>query len=281
MELITRTIYGGYIQTTQLLGLPYEMVPFTTLNERFDILKDVAPPSTQIPTLGYWTIGAGGHRFDCAAGGIPKPEPIQHQATDASCFTPIPFALVLPSEDVEAGDRARLCLRKEMQVNGRTMVAYYGRKMDKTGVQAQMQIKTINNGESATIAFVPNSSNLNPTPQELDPTGVNEMDGQYAVVTAKLNISLTPRDARYLVQMATELFGDPNFAIISEIALFSGLPQNVTVNTPGGGSYQFWDVKAAQVNSFINSFYPMAYSNNGMELLLDVGCTEPLLRIKK
>lgn len=279
MELITRTIYGSYLQTVMLMELPYEMKPFTTLNERFDILKGVPPPATQRPAMKYWTIGNGGHRFDCAADSIPKPEPIQHRATDASCYNPIPFALVEPTQDIAAGERVKFCLRKEIQVNGRTYVAYYGRRMNLTGVTAQMQLKTVRDGVTTTTGFVANSSNLNPTPPDINSTGVNITDGNYVVATAKVTLSLTPADARLLIDMSQVMYGDPNFAIISEIALFSGVDRDVNVTSPGGGSYTFTDVIAAQVNSFVNTFFPVAYSNNGIELILDVGATEPLLKI--
>ena len=55
-----RTIIGNENQVRRELGLPMIVRANTTLNQHLKILANVVPPSTQIPTVGYFCIGMGG-----------------------------------------------------------------------------------------------------------------------------------------------------------------------------------------------------------------------------
>ncbi|MFO5890678.1 hypothetical protein ACLBSJ_33215, partial [Klebsiella pneumoniae] len=38
--IVTRTAYGSYLQTSQYLGIPFKLIPNTTLNEKFSIQQN-------------------------------------------------------------------------------------------------------------------------------------------------------------------------------------------------------------------------------------------------
>lgn len=278
MELNTRTVYSAYLQTNQLMALPFLVVPFTTLNQRFDIQAGVLPAAGTLPHLGYMSIGNGGHGIKVGANGKPVPTPIQHRATDASLYEPIPFVLRLLSEDLTAVERAKYALRKEVQYQGRTYAAYYLRRIDLTNVVTVMEYRTVENGQTTITSFVPDNSNLFPTPPDLNNAGVNVPTGDYVSASAKINIQMGAAEMDELIHVAEVIYEDPDYAIISEIGLVTGVDKVITV-TGQGGSYNFNECIAAQVASHVAAFYPIRFSRNGLEIVLDCGATEPLFKL--
>lgn len=279
MENITRTIFGSYLQTCHLLGLPFSMRANTTLNEKFGIQSGIAPDVVEIPRMRYYAIGNGGHRMTAGGDGLSKPEPIQHRATDAACFNHIPFVLREPDADLSLSQRANYGLRREETHNSVRYIAYYLKRIPMGGVNPAMEYKAVANGETTTTPFVPNSANLNPTPPSLSESGVNVVTGDYTTSTAKLTLSLTAEDVAELLNVANILYQDDGYAIISEIALVSGVDKVVTSPSVGATTINFNDVIAAQVVSHINAFFPVKFSNNGTEIIVDVGASEPLFNV--
>lgn len=276
MENITRTVYGSYLQTCLLMGLPFNVKDSTTLNEKFSIATGILPDITDIPRMKYYAIGNGGHRMSVGGDGIAIPQPVQHRATDAACFNHLPFVLREPAADLTAPERAKYGLRREETHNGTRYIAYYLRRLELAGVVPAMEYKTVADGSTTTTPFVPNASNLNPVPPELDSSGVNVTTGDYTSSTAKTTLALTPSEVTELLNVAEILYANDGYAIISEIALVSGVDKVVQSPSVGATMINFNDVIAAQVCSHINTFFPLKFSNNGVEILLDVGATEPL-----
>lgn len=276
MELNTRTVYSSYLQTCLLTKLPFEVKPYTTLNERFGILSGVLPVMGELPHLGFMTIGTGGYRLTTAANNKPKIEPIQHLATDAAAFDPIPFVLRLPTQDLTPLERSRYALRKEMIFNGTTYIAYYARRIDFTGVLASMEYRTIVNENMSTVTpFVPDNNNLYPTPQPLSNTGVNIITGESVAASAKITIPMSPWEIDELINVARVMYDDEDLAVISEIQLVSGVDKSTSVSGPSG-SFVFNEVIAAQVISHVAAAYFLRYARSGIDLYLDIGASEPL-----
>ncbi len=57
----TRTIYGVYLQTVKTVGIPFEMIPNTTLNEKLNIQAGVKPTANETPFMRYLALGNLGH----------------------------------------------------------------------------------------------------------------------------------------------------------------------------------------------------------------------------
>lgn len=276
MELNTRTVYSAYLQTCLLSQLPFVVKPYSTLNERFAIQDGILPIAGQMPRLGYMGIGNGGHRIIAGANGKYKPEPIQHLATDACAYDPMPFILRLPTEDLTPVERVNYALRKEVIYDGTTYIAYYLRRIDFSGVLTSMEYRTIqDDGGTVVTPFVPDNSNLFPVPQPLSSTGTNLISGEYVSASAKTTINMSPWEAEELLNVARIMWGDEDYAIISEIQLVTGVDKTINV-TGATGSFVFNEVIAAQVASHIAAFYAVRFSRNGIELYLDIGASEPL-----
>jgi hypothetical protein len=279
MENITRTIYGSALQSALYLNLPVPIKTNSTLNEKFGISAGVLPTIDNPPRARYFAIGNGGHKFTVGADGVPKPEPIQHRATDAACFHHIPFVMRLPDNDLSPTDRLKYALRRLEVWQGVQYVCYYLKRIDFTGVTVDMQFKTVSNGQETTTEFVPTADNLNPQPPVLSNTGVNLTDGNYVTADARIDLSLSAADCAELINVANVMYQDDRAAIISEAALVSAVDQQVQVAGPGNSTFAFLEAIAAQVTSFVNTFIPVNFLNNGTDILLDVGATEPLLNI--
>jgi|SRR6185312_1070952 len=282
MEQMTRTLYSAVLQTALYLNEPVPIKPNSTLNERFSIQAGVLPTIDNPPRARYYSLGNGGHTFTVGADMIPKPEPIQHRATDAAAFKPLPFVLRLPANDLDPATRANYALRRMEVWQGVTYVAYYLKRIDFTGVTVDMQYKTTDptTGVVTTTEFVPDSSNLNPTPPVLSSDSVNLTDGTYVAADARIDLSLTPFDCTELLNVAQVIWGDPAYAIVSEILFCSGVDQMVSVSSGvGNGTFNFMEAIASQVMTFVSGFIPVNFMNNGVDILLDVGATEPLLNL--
>ena len=276
MNNIVRSVYGSYLQTCLLMNLPFAVKANSTLNEKFGIQNGVMPDIGTLPSMRYFAIGNGGHKMSIGAGGIAKPEVVQHKGSDAALYNHLPFILREPTNDISAVDRANYALRRMETHNGTTYVAYYLKRINFDNVVAGMEYTAVNAGVSNTTAFTPDSSNLNPTPPDLSNTGVNVVSGDYVSATAKLMIALSDSDVAELLNVSQVIYQDDGYAIISEVALCSGIDKVVTSPGSGNSTINFNEAIAVQVVSFINTFYPLKFAAQGIDLALDMGATEPL-----
>ncbi len=276
MEYITRTIYGATLQSATLLGKTPKIKPLSTLNTKFSILADTLPGVSDIPIMGYMAIGIGGHYYSVGANNIPKPEPIQHRSRDAACYTHLPFVMREITNDLSPAERAKYGLRRQEVWHGLQYYVYYLKRIDLSGVELEAEYVTVNGDQETPVPFGPNSGDLNPVPPDISSTGVNVVTGDYLQATSKLDLSLDKWDADELKNVATIVYGDAGYAIISEIALCSGIDKSTTVSGPGNTNIQFNEAIGVQVVAHVNAFYSMRFSPNGVEILVDAGATEPL-----
>lgn len=278
MEIITRTAYGSYLQTNMLLGLNHKVLPSTTLNEKFNIQSGILPPNSATPVLRYYAIGNGGHSMATGPGGVQYPKGLQHKATDAAAFNHLPFVLREPTSDLTQQERANYGLRREEVHQGATYVAYYLKRIPMAGVVPQMEYHVVKDGADTPSPFVPDSSNLNPIPSQLANTGVNVVSGDYVSTTARVPLTMSAWDAAEFLNVARVIYDTDDLAIVSEIELCSAVDKVVPV-TVNGATTNFNEAVGVQVCSHFACFFPMKYNNNGVELLLDIGATEPLFAL--
>lgn len=276
MENFTRTAYGSNLQASQLLGIPVKILPNTTLNEKFNIQSGIAISTTDVPKMRYAAIGNGGHRLTVGASGIPLPEPLQHSPTDAALFNHIPFVLRELTNDLSAQDRLKYALRRIETHDTTTYVAYYLKRLDYTDVVTALNYKSVTNGVTTTTPFLPTSTNLSPTPAATSPVGANLTTGDYVTSSAKIPFSLSEADVTELINVAVIIYGLAAYAIISEVALVSGVDKLITASSSNNGSFSFNEVIGAQVVSFMEGFYALNFTNTGLDLVLEVGATESL-----
>lgn len=276
-ENIVRTVYGANLQTCQLMGVPFNVATSSTLNEKFNTSANIALNGSDMPTMRYVAIGNGGHRMKTTGSGtLQIPEPVQHRTTDASLYSHIPFVLRAAANDLNSTERLRYALRRSETHGGNPYFAYYLRRMDLTNVNGQMEYKAVTPGGVTTTPFQPDGTNLSPTPPVVNTGGAIVTSGDYVTASARVSFVLDNFDVTEILNACNVIYGSEDYAIISEIALCSGVDKTVTAFNAVGGTFNFSEVIAAQVVNFISSFHALSFTSNGINTLFDVGATEPL-----
>lgn len=280
MDKITRTAYGSVLQTCLLFGIPYKWLPFTTLNELLGVQEGQYPSAEIFPRAQYYCIGNKGHSF-APVNGLTELNSYQHKATDAAPFGITPFVMREPTNDLSPVERARYALRREETHNGVRFIAYYLKRLVMGTVTADLLYKTIKDDGSVTVTpFVPDSSNLHPVPQSLEPVGVNVTAGDYVVAQALIPLSMTRADTDELKNVANILYGSTNLAMFSELGLVTGVDKRIDASASGNTTFTFMECIGAQIVSHMSLFFHANTSNDGTTLVLNAGATEPLFNIE-
>ena len=279
MKNIVRTVYGSALQTSQLLGRPYTPALNSTLNEKFEVQNGVAIPNNEVPRLRYLAIGNGGHRNDAGADGQPITVPVMHRARDAALFKHLPFILREPGNDLDSATRGKYAMRKLITVNGVPWVAYYLKRLVTDNVNVTMMHNSVTDGVVSSVPFVPTGADLNPVQPAIPSSGAVSTSGNYLSTTAVLPLDFSSQDVAEVVQACKILFNNELYAVISEMALVSGVDKIVKGPGPGNSTIDYYEAIAAQVCAHISAHYPVGYTNRGFEYGLQMGATEPLIDI--
>ncbi len=277
METYRRTVYGAALQTAQVLGLPYTVPANTTLNEKLSIQSTATLATNEVPRMRYLSLGIGGHRGAVGADGIQLVESIQHSATDAASYRMFPFVMRPLDADLTNTERERYGLRRVENKNGIDYAVYYLRRIDMTNVVIAMKKKKILNGVETISDFVPNTTNLSPVAPIINPGSVTTVNGEYVYATAKVTIVFDTFDATEILNAASVLFGDENYAFISEFGFVTGVDRSVQAQGAGGSTFAMNEIIAAQVFCHVSAMQPMVNQRNGFEATYDVGIAEPLM----
>lgn len=272
MEQVTRTVYGSALQTSMLLGIPYVAPEFSTLNKRFNVLPDAVLADKEYPHMTLMCYGNGGHKVVTGADGIGYTKIQQHEPDDAAPFKALPWCLRPTNNDLTPVERAKYAMRVVATYNGETYFAYYLKRLNMNGVTVRMQKRTVDNGNVTSVDFVPTADNLVPVPNELANSGSNALIADYLTVSALLSVTLSEADCAEILNVSRIIFGDDNYAIISEIGLTSGADKVIGL-TDGSN---FKESIVSQVVSFIGAFHQVKYTASGITGLFDVGTNEPL-----
>lgn len=312
-RITVRTEYGAKLQSNLLLKKNHTIPNYGTLNTWFgvvsptnaagdcqDVLQPFLPtplgngqdvcaaydPSTDTENMGLrvLVLGNGGHLvIPAPTGGVPYTAPKPHKATDAAPWNAIPLKAV----DITGGgaaltadDSARVgfCLRRVIHKDGKVWAIYFGKILDFTGINVAENILTTINGVITPTPFVPNSNNLRLPPYvtAANPTAT------MVEVAATMPLQLTAADVASIVDACSVLYGNPNYAIISEIALCNAALRSITQQTliAGGGTRvvgaNIVEAVGVQVNTFVSSYNELVNANDGVDLTMDVGATEAL-----
>lgn len=274
---VTRTVYGTYLQTIKNLGIPFELIPNTTLNERFDVQSGIQPPITQVPAMRYFAIGNLGHMTVKADDGSDETVPVPHRATDAGLYGQIPFVLREVTNDLPAHIRDRYALRVMETHDGVNYVAYYLRRISMDDVIAQLQRVEVTDGVATTTPFTPTTDNLNPERPAISNTGVVLGSTSSESASAVMTVELGPDDIAEILNAHQIRTGSSRSPVVSEIALCSGVDKDVQGSSGGAGTFTYSEVIACQVNVHVSTYHAIGYATNGATFTLDVGGVEPML----
>lgn len=279
MDNVTRTVYGSYVQTCLALGIPFTAMANTTLNQKYGVFQNEHVSSNEVPTIGYLGIGNGGHKIEMGANNIAKPVPILFTPDQASLYNQLPFLMRPVGEDISAIDRAKYRIRALVTFNNTPYVAYYLKTIDKSATAATAEYKHVENGIISAYPYVPDISKLVPVPPVVNNSGQNVTVSDYLSVSARIPFIMNATDIEEFRNVCSIIFGDPNYAMISEIAICTGVDRSVTASINGVAT-GYTEVIDVQVSTFVQTFYALQYSNTEIDVLLDVGSVEPLLIVR-
>lgn len=277
MEIITRTVYGAALQTAQLTGKPFNLETNTTLNEKMGVLTNATLAPEEYPRLQYVCIGNGGHGIRNGGSSMAVPVPLQHRTSDAAPYNILPFALRHMDDDMSAGERSRYALRRIEQHSGENYFAYYLRRLPVSASNVVMNHKTVVGANTTVTPFIPTSANLSPVPPDINNQGTTVATGDYLTATLQVDFNLDAFDIEQILAACTIIYGDDDFAIISEIGLCSGLERVISTSGTGNSTINFDEVAAAQIHTHISSFHALKFTMGGINTTFDIGATEPLL----
>jgi hypothetical protein len=278
VEYIVRSGYGALFQDCLLLDKPTTLLENSTLNQKFNIQANVSIAEDEKRAMKYVTVGNGGHRMETGANGISLPKSQIHRARDAALFNHIPFVLRRPDQDLSVTERAKYRLRRIEVHDGSPYVAYYARLLDTSQTVPTLELRTVTNGVTTSTPFIPQLSDLSPTPVPVTPGQVLTTDGTYLAATAKVPFTMSLSDINEFLNSCRIIYGDDNYAIVSEIALCSGADRAVTGDF-NGVSLGYTEAIGCQIATFISTFFALKFTNSDLQMLLDVGSSEPLLTV--
>lgn len=273
---VVRTAVAGLLQTIKNLELDLEIIPNSTLNQKLDIFKDVAPASTDRPATKYVGIGNGGHGFVIGSNNKVKYKSKQHTVRHTALYNQLPFVLRLVSNDLTAVERLRYRLRRLETYNGQTYAAYYLRVLDYSNTKPKMELRHVEDGVTTSSDYVPTLEDLNPVAPTLTADSAVTTTGDYIASTAKVVFSMSQDEVQEFVNAVKIIEGGDGYAIISEMCTVSGIDKSLNGDF-NGVSQAYTDVINAQITSHISTAFVMEYMTDGISLTLDIGNVEPLL----
>lgn len=280
MEHVVRSAYFSKLQSAMVRGGQHKFLPYTTLNEKFNVMSREYPPAGVYPTLAYLAIGRGGMGMGLGADGEADVIIHQHKTTDAALFDHMPFSLRPLDNDLPPERRSRYAMRVQKQFNGVTYWAYYLKRVDFSSSDTDLFLKrTLPDGSTEVEEFTPDESNLNPQPVDLSDSGTNLLAGMSVIASTIITLPLDDFDIAEIRKASEIIKGRTGKAIVTEVALCTGVPKQI--NAPGqNGTFAFWEAIGVQIASFVQALYALDYINQDLSDQLELGISEPLFKLE-
>lgn len=304
MQTITRTVYGSQVQTALLLKLnhdvptnssvaealsdplavPYQPTPITAGMEIFPAYDPTQ--DTQNLSTRYLVIGNKAHyNVTGPVGSPPTQNTLPHKARHSGEYGLIPFIARPVTSDLNSTERSQYRLRKTLYRDSVLYAVYFGRVIDTGAVAIETTLTTVTNGVAVTTPFAPTVNDRRPALPDVGTTN----DGSYTQVSAVMNIILSATEVQEIINAVTLFYGDPNYAVISELGLCTGVDKAVTGKYPNSLTAPqvttpvqvntFYEAAGIQIAAHVTTIYPLQSFLGGLQIPIDVGTTEPLFGV--
>lgn len=281
METTVRTIYSSHLANMLFLKKPFQLIPGSTLNDKFQIFhNDQALPDGEYPSLRILTLGNGSAKYERLSTGEYVPIPIPHTSRQAALYRHMPFVVRPQTGDLTDGERKRYRLRQLIEApNGERFIAYYGRllegideddKIVPTALVRKVEGRVVTSSE-----FEVTEEDINPVSDSviLSNVDLNNPDGLYLSSSAKLEEVLTEQDIDEIKSACDILFGSDRLAIITEMAVCTGYDKDL-LSTDG---VNYTESVCTQVSTFFSQYLSLPNMNTETPIVMDVGSSESLL----
>lgn len=276
MENVTRTAYGVRIQVLQSNGYPFYVEDHTTLNQKHGILADVLPDEGKYPIINCFAIGKGGHLASSASDGTPTTVQITHDYSDPCLYDQIPFVIRDLDDDLSPSEREKYRHRVKKYVSGKDRWCYYLKTLEAGSGNIIMQHNVTVDGISKPTEFVPTIENLSPVKPTINNIDVKETSKQTLTVTSVRGGRLNAAEIAEVRNACDIMFGDPNLAIISEVAIVSSVDKQVEIPLHDGTTAFMKEAITAQCYFFVKAKSELMPSSSVFSVDIDYGSTEPV-----
>lgn len=262
-----RTIHWLSILLDMSVGKQFNILPNTSLNEKFNIDTDLHTPEGLYPKLNYFSIGVGGEPITDATDSYKYS---RHSVIDGALFNQIPFALKLPEEDFTSEVASKYRFRKSVIIDNTEYIAYYLKTIGDTELRDfYYEIKTID-GQSTLGVYNNNTDKiLNPVPINKSNILNNINNASYISKLIKFFFTLTALEVDELYNVINILNLDASY--ITEIGICSGYDMEVD------GDIKAVDTQLAYVLDTNLFLATDMLSEETINLWLEVGGSEPLM----
>jgi hypothetical protein len=179
--------------------------------------------------------------------------------------------------DLTKEKRDQYALRKELLIGTEKYYAYYLKRLDFTNAKVNYYKTTVIDGEETTVPYVPNSGNLSPLKPKISATSVTTTSSSTVYASTEVTINFNAFDVEELINACKILYNDERYAIISEIAICSGVDRQLSGLTAGNSQIVVKEAICVQVNAFISASHNVAETNQGFTRIIDLGENEPLM----
>lgn len=269
-----RTIHAAHLSTHKTIGVPYVPLPNSTLNQKFNVYPEELPMNGEYPNVAYVAIGRRGAKLGSSTSGDPIPVQVPHSPKHAALYEHMPWIVRRLEDDLSASQRKRFRMRVPFTgKDGNAYVGYYLMAIDMTNVKPTAELRHVENGKITSTVFEPDVGDLSPKQIVMDNVNIKNPNNDCLVSTAKLEVDLNATDIAEIINSFTVIDGDASGAVISEIAVVSGVDRIMQTNISGAmGSYI--ECICAQVNVFVHKYAVLDITSTSLKLTFDVGSSE-------
>lgn len=223
----SRTTQGIYLNLCKQFGITPTIAPYTTLNEKFNVLPGVTPQDTKDLETRYIAIGNGGlttgissESSDNTSINVTPIAPIRRKVQANALYSHIPFVLRSVSDDLTQVERERYRMRVQETHGGVDYFAYYLRKIEESLLEPQIQMVSYENGERMATAYTPDAKSLFPDYPSTENTQLGVKSE--LIVQTRIRFTLSEADVGEIINAVNTIYGSAGYGMISEIGLVSG-----------------------------------------------------------
>ena len=281
MEKTIRTVEAAVLTSAHMLGKNVKHRNNVTLNQRFDLFADSVPTETDVFQLKYIGVGLGGHQMQIGTHPDTKttfsvPVPLPHTSKHKSLYQHLPLVMRTLDNDLSAAERLKYRLRVILKFNNVFYACYFLRVVDLSQTTPSIEVRTTLDGAVTSTPYEATLDDLFPMPPKLGTGSSTQTSSVSISVTSKFSVDFSSADMDELKNSATIIYGDPAYAIITEMCTVAGVDRTVNGQF-AGGVLPYTEVISARVTHFISTFFSANFNNAGISTNFDLGSVEPLL----
>ena len=280
-KLSTPTLSAMRLSTALIMGLDIKYPQRSTINEYFKHLVDRLPSPKERVCMRYLVIGNRGHDVVKDDDGFSDMEPRAKTANMSGMFNGYPLVLRALDNDLSDEMRKQYAFRIREEHGGRPYWAYYLKRIKMVGVETNDILIVRENGVPKTDEFHYTDADLFPQPVKLpdydyDNDGnIAIPDGRYVSSNAVVSIAFDEFDVAELQNVYNILRGTAKRAVISELALCSGLDFPHTGDSADGSKFTYDEAIGVQALYHISLYKNVAQENQGFVVNVTVGQPAP------